>query len=484
MSSLYRKYRPNQFSELIGQDHIRNSIEGMLKSNQIGHAYLFSGPRGTGKTTLARLLARAVNCVGKKKGVEACGECEICLEIQNGQSVDVIEIDAASNRGIDEIRDLREKIAFAPTRSKYRVYIIDEVHMLTKEAFNALLKTIEEPPAHAIFILATTELHKVPETIISRCLRYQFHRAAPDKIVAILKDVAVKEGIKLDDDAALLLAERAEGSYRDALSLLGNVSGEKDLNATNLRVLIGLPSAEIISQLLSAVANGQPKIVASLLKGFVEEGLDVGVLVRSMANSCRAQIFSSNGADVAITAPLLEELLFSLAKARQSIDATSLLCASLISAALKRECVENKPPLAIVGSESSSTVTDLSEKEVPTAPAVDTVSATPVKIDDAGQFWPSFLSAVHENNHALYAVVSSAHFEGVTDDKLIIAVKFRFYSERLFESKNRNLLEGIASAIAGRKLILECLVKADLDAGTNKEEDLLSTVVEVFEINE
>lgn len=482
MSSLYRKYRPNQFSELVGQDHIRGSIEGMLKSNQIGHAFLFSGPRGTGKTTLARLLARAVNCVGKKKGVEACGECEICLEIQNGQSVDVIEIDAASNRGIDEIRDLREKIAFAPARSKYRVYIIDEVHMLTKEAFNALLKTIEEPPAHAIFILATTELHKVPETIISRCLRYQFHRAAPDKIVTILKEIAVKEGIKLEDDAALLLAERAEGSYRDALSLLGNVSGEKELNATNLRVLIGLPSAEVISQLLSAVANGQPKTVASLLKAFVEEGLDVGVLVRAMANSCRSQIFNSQGSDVSITAPLLEELLLALAKARHSIDATSLLCASLISASLTRESKGNQ--VTVSSEPPASTVTDLSEKEVQTAPSVDTVSATPVKVDDSGAFWPSFLAAVHEKNHALYAVVSSAHFEGVTDDKLIIAVKFRFYSERLFELKNRNLIEEIAKQIAGRKLVLECLVKADLDSGTNKEEDLLSTVVEVFEINE
>lgn len=482
MSSLYRKYRPNQFSELIGQDHIRNSIEGMLKSNQIGHAYLFSGPRGTGKTTLARLLARAVNCIGKKKGVEACGVCEICLEIQNGQSVDVMEIDAASNRGIDDIRELREKITFAPTRSKYRVYIIDEVHMLSKDAFNALLKTLEEPPAHAIFILATTELHKVPETIISRCLRYQFHRATPDKIVSILKEIALKEGIKLDDDAAQLLAERAEGSYRDALSLLGNVSGEKDLNAANLRVLIGLPSAEIISQLLSAVANGKPQLVASLLKGFVEEGLDVGVLVRSMANSCREQIFNSQGTDVSVTAPLLEELLLALAKARHSIDATSLLCASLISASLTRE---SKDSQAVTSNEPSvSTITDLSEKEIQTAPSVDTVSATPVKVDETGAFWPSFLSAVHEKNHALYAVVSSAHFEGVTEDKLIIAVKFRFYSERLFEPKNRNLIEEIAKGIAGRKLVLECLVKADLDSGTNKEEDLLSTVVEVFEINE
>ena len=480
MSSLYRKYRPNQFSQLVGQDHIRGSIEGMLKADQVGHAFLFSGPRGTGKTTLARLLARAVNCVGKKDGVEACGKCEICLEIQNGQSVDVVEIDAASNRGIDEIRDLREKIAFAPARSKYRVYIIDEVHMLTKEAFNALLKTLEEPPAHAIFILATTELHKVPETIVSRCLRYQFHRAAPDKIIEVLKEIAQKEGIKIDDEAAQLLAERAEGSYRDALSLLGNVSGEKILNADNLRVLIGLPGAEVVSQLLTAVANGQPKVVAGLLKSFVDEGLDVGVLVRAMANSCRQQIFNSGATDVAVAAPLLEELLLALAKARQSVDATSLLCASLISASLRRETQGS----AVIEPSQPSTVSDLREKEAPSAPPVDTVSATPAKVENDGQFWPSFLNAVHEKNHALYAVVSSAHFEGLTDDKLIIAVKFRFYSERLFEPKNRNLIESLASAIAGRKMVLECLVKADLDAGVNKEEDLLSTVVEVFEINE
>lgn len=496
MSSLYRKYRPNQFSEVVGQDHIRDSIEGMLKVDQVGHAYLFSGPRGTGKTTLARLLARAVNCVGKKKGVEACGVCEICLEIQNGQSVDVMEIDAASNRGIDEIRDLREKIMFAPTRSKYRVYIIDEVHMLTKEAFNALLKTIEEPPAHAIFILATTELHKVPETIISRCLRYAFHRASPDKIVEILQDIAAKEGLKLDDEAAQVIAERAEGSYRDALSLLDNVSGEKNLTAERMRALIGLPSAEIINNLLAAVENGQASTVASLLKDFIDAGLDVAVLVRAMANTCRQKIFDMSAADVAVSAPLLEELLIALVKARQSIDATSLLSASLISAALKRANVQvtttSNAPSTV--KPSVGTITDITEKETPPVSAVDTVSATPVVTNDpglpaealakAGAFWPNFLSAVHENNHALYAVVSSAKFEGLTDDKLIIAVKFRFYSERLFELKNRKLIESLASEIAGHKLILECLVKPDLDTGLNKEEDLLSTVVDVFELED
>jgi len=504
MSSLYRKYRPDKFAQLLGQEHIISSIEGMLKADQVGHAYLFSGPRGTGKTTLARLLARAINCVGRKNNAEACGVCEICLDFQNGQSVDVMEIDAASNRGIDDIRELREKITFAPTRSKYRVYIIDEVHMLSREAFNALLKTLEEPPAHAIFILATTELHKVPDTIISRCLRYQFHRAQPDKIVTILQDIALKEGLKLNYDAAQIIAQRAEGSYRDALTLLSNVSGEKDLTVEKIRTLIGLPSSEIVSQLLSSIESGQAEMVARLLKSFVEEGLDVAVLVRSMANVCRERIFSLNEDNVAVTAPLLEELLVSLAKARHSVDATSLLCASLISAALKRTgtpiMATNTAPVTVEA--SGGKITDLTEKEMPVSLPVDTVNAIhdgmkslrgsravipptiPISTNESGAFWPNFLSAVHNKNHALYAIVSSARLDNLTDDKLVIAVKFRFYSERLFEPKNRNLIEAIATEIAGHKLILECIVKPDLNLGTNKEEDLLSTVVEVFEINE
>lgn len=482
MSSLYRKYRPNQFSQIIGQDHIRSSIEGMLKSGAIGHAYLFSGPRGTGKTTLARLLARAINCTGKKTDVEACGKCEICLEIVNGQSVDIIEIDAASNRGIDEIRDLREKIAFAPARAKYKVYIIDEVHMLTKEAFNALLKTLEEPPKHVVFILATTELHKVPETIISRCQRYQFHRASTASLVEVLLDVAKKEGIKLAGEAAGILAERAEGSYRDALTMLGNVASAPQLDAQTLRELIGLPPAETIEAVLGSIKTANPTELARTLQKFINAGGDMAVLTRTLANSSREYIFNlSNPAELPFFSGLLEELLVALVKARHSVDATSLLAATLIKMAASRQPPTNKladPAL------STNDLDDIKEREPASTPAVDAVSATPAPAVESSQFWPNFLEAVKEKNHALYAVVRSAQFEGVTDDKLIIAVKFRFYSERLFEPKNRTLIESIAQAVAGRQLTLECLVKTDLDGNVSKEEDLLSAVVEVFEINE
>jgi len=481
MSSLYRKYRPSQFSQVIGQDHILGSLTAMLQADKIGHAYLFSGPRGTGKTTLARLFARSINCVGKKKGAEPCGQCEICQEIINGQSVDIIEIDAASNRGIDEIRDLREKIAFAPARTKYKVYIIDEVHMLTKEAFNALLKTLEEPPAHAIFILATTELHKVPETIISRCLRYQFHRATPEKLVAVLQDIAKQEGIKIDDEAAQILAERAEGSYRDALTMLGNVQSSGQLTGDKLRELIGLPSATTVSAVFKSLATANATDLSQTIGQFIADGGDLAVLTRTLANDCRQQIFADpTSTELSYQANLLEELLVLLVKARHSIDATSLLSAGLIGLALKRQ---TSVPVAIEAP-APTAVADITASEPTSSPAVDAVSATPTPVGDPGQFWPNFLEAVKDKNHALYAVVRSAQFEGITDDKLIIAVKFRFYSERLFEPKNRNLIEAIAAQVAGRKLVLECLVKADLDPGVGREEDLLSAVVEVFEINE
>ncbi len=224
---LYRKYRPRFFADVIGQPQVTDTLKNELIAGRIAHAYLFTGSRGTGKTTCSKILAKAVNCLDPQNG-DPCGKCEACLGIDNGSIMDVVEIDAASNNGVDDIRALRDETVFAPADVKYRVYIIDEVHMLSMGAFNALLKTLEEPPPHVIFILATTELHKLPATILSRCQRFDFHRIAPADIAKRLTLVCESEGVHIDENAALLLAGIADGAMRDALSLLDQCMGRSD----------------------------------------------------------------------------------------------------------------------------------------------------------------------------------------------------------------------------------------------------------------
>ncbi|HEX8991343.1 MAG TPA: DNA polymerase III subunit gamma/tau [Anaerolineales bacterium] len=218
--ALYRKYRPKGWDEVIGQGHVLQTLKNAIAAGRVGHAYLFAGPRGTGKTTLARLLAKAVNCLDPDPKKRPCNECANCKAVNENRFMDLIEIDAASNTGVEDIRDLRDKINFSPSQGKYKVYIIDEVHMLSTQAFNALLKTLEEPPPHAIFILATTEIHKIPATVLSRCQRHEFRRVPVDEILSNLKQIIKAEGLKADDDALVLMARQATGSIRDAQSLL------------------------------------------------------------------------------------------------------------------------------------------------------------------------------------------------------------------------------------------------------------------------
>jgi len=222
---LYRKYRPRVFADVIGQPQVTTTLKNELQSDRIAHAYLFTGSRGTGKTTCSKILAKAVNCLSPVNG-DPCGECAICRGIEDGSVMDVVEIDAASNNGVDDIRMLREEADFTPANAKYRVYIIDEVHMLSIGAFNALLKTLEEPPPHVLFILATTEVHKLPATILSRCQRFDFHRIPPEDIADRLTYVCEQEGCTIDRDAALLIAGIADGAMRDSLSLLDQVMGQ------------------------------------------------------------------------------------------------------------------------------------------------------------------------------------------------------------------------------------------------------------------
>ncbi|MBU1130555.1 DNA polymerase III subunit gamma/tau [Patescibacteria group bacterium] len=285
-TTLYRKYRPQTFAEVINQNHVKVTLRNEVASGKLAHAYLFSGPRGIGKTTMARILAKSVNCPNQKKA-EPCNKCQSCLEITQGNCLDLIEIDAASNRGINEIRELREHVKYAPSKNKYKVFIIDEVHMLTAEAFNALLKTLEEPPGHVIFILATTELHQLPETIISRCQRFDFRKISFKEIAGHLEMIAAAEKVKVAKKVIETIARTSEGYVRDAISLLGQILalGEKEISEAEASLV--LPRSDInqiiifIKQLLEHQSAASIRLINQYLndggelENFTKEAIEV-----------------------------------------------------------------------------------------------------------------------------------------------------------------------------------------------------------------
>lgn len=301
MASLYRKWRPKQFNDVVGQSHVVDTIVYSLKNNLSGHAYLFTGPRGTGKTTVARLLAKSLNCMNPFPEGVACNTCEICNAIDLGNFLDIIEIDAASNRGIDEMRELRDKVRFKPTQGKKKIYIIDEVHMLTKEAFNALLKTLEEPPDHAVFILATTEPHKVPQTIISRTQRFDFHPANKTTLFTQLQKISEAENIKITKEALLFIASAADGSFRDALSILEQVQGVAagaKIDQKALETLLGLPSHELIENIFIAWQTGSLEMIHQLLLQAQEQGINMEQLTRELLRFVNKLLIISSGAEM------------------------------------------------------------------------------------------------------------------------------------------------------------------------------------------
>ena len=285
--ALYRKYRPADFNDVYGQPHIVRTLKNQLEQNKLSHAYLFTGSRGTGKTTCAKILAKAVNCLDLQQG-NPCNKCEMCKQAAADSLIDITEIDAASNNGVDDIRELRDNTAYTPVNAKYRVFIIDEVHMLSNAAFNALLKTLEEPPEHVIFILATTEVHKLPATILSRCQRFDFRRITPEDIMARLKQVAQIEKIDLTDEGAFALAKLADGALRDALSLLdicaaegGKIDGQKVYDVA------GLSGREYLSSLALAIANRDVNSSLEIIKNLYERSKDLSRLCTEMVSYFR-----------------------------------------------------------------------------------------------------------------------------------------------------------------------------------------------------
>jgi len=285
---LYRKYRPQTFAEITGQEHVVQTLTNALAADMISHAYLFTGPRGSGKTTLARLFAKAVNCQ-RPKGTEPCNTCSSCTEIKDGRSLDLIEIDAASHRGIDEIRELREGIRFSPTKEKYKVFILDEAHQLSKDAVNALLKTLEEPPGHAIFILATTEAHKMIPTIVSRCQRFDFRKLTLPEITSRLETIAKKEKIKIEKPALELIGVHSGGAMRDAESLLDQVfrfagvqQKEESITVDGIKDILGITDLATIRQFVDFLAAKDARLAVTFLNDTFEKGYDPAEFTKAL----------------------------------------------------------------------------------------------------------------------------------------------------------------------------------------------------------
>jgi len=444
--ALYRKYRSKSLDEIIGQEHIIKTLGQAIKSGRISHAYLFTGPHGVGKTSIARILAHEVNGLPYD---------------DDSTHIDIIEIDAASNRRIDEIRELREKVYVAPTSAKYKVYIIDEVHMLTREAFNALLKTLEEPPAHVIFILATTDAHKLPETIVSRTQRFTFKPVEHDKVVAHLKYIAQQENLKVSDEALELLAKHGEGSFRDSISLLDQASGQgKELSAAGVLALLGIPPDTAVAQLLDTVAAHESlATLFTSLDGLYGQGYQAAAIAKKLGQMLRSQLVDGQPAlSQEQTLALLRELL----SVPSSSDPERLLEIVLLqtgqfTGGQRTASLKSLPPAKNVTPEPKTAPTPPATPTASTKPKATTSKAATTPLSLA--IWPEVLSALKSRHNTLYSVARMAQPElDVEERKLKLLLNFPFHQKRLNEAKNRLLLSETIEQITGQQLLIECLV--------------------------
>jgi DNA polymerase III subunit gamma/tau len=446
---LYRKYRPTSLLEVRGQEHITRILAAAVEQKKLAHAYLFTGPRGVGKTSIARILAHAIN--------------ELPYEIDTKTHLDIIEIDAASNRRIDEIRELRDKVHTAPVAGKYKVYIIDEVHMLTKEAFNALLKTLEEPPKHVIFILATTESHKVPETITSRTQRFRFMPIEKSTIVKQLADIAKKENIVIHGDVLELLAEHAEGSFRDSISLLDQVSGLAELSRENAEVLLGIPPRDSIARLIPAIASGNLSSFFELIDTLKDRGTEPAIVAKELLAHLRKSLqVGEQPLDSAQLHQLQDKLIYvSAAPLPQAalevacIEAMPSVARSLPTETLQPKKLEQKTPLHVATAEvvMPAKDTEINEEKQQEPDYSKAESPSPPIELDREDAWKAILELVRSTHHTLYTVLRMANLS-TTDDSYILSCSFSFHQKQLSLPKNKKVIGDAIEAVLSKQLPL------------------------------
>lgn len=461
MATLYRKYRPQTFDQIIGQDHVVDTLRKALELERVSHAYLFCGARGVGKTTLARLLAKAVNCLDEKN--RPCGKCRNCLDIADGRFVDLIEIDAASNRGIDEMRDLRDRVQFAPSVGRKRVYIIDEVHMLTREAFNALLKTLEEPPSHSLFIFATTEVHKLPATILSRCQRFDFRLGTDEVVERNIKELAKKEKLKLTDEVAKLIVRSAGGSYRDAQSILDQLSShlvKKQIDIKEAIKLLNLSSFEQVDDLIAKLREGDLAKVISYLSNLAEKNVDFSNLTDGTIVELRRRMIENIMSDKDFMWE--KDTLEKIARAKKIAQNSPVERLALELAAIDICLVESgsrKVASSVEGKENKDkTVTPKQIKPVRS----ETIKDMP---DDKRK---AIQEIVREKNMALGALLALAGWE-VEDGKLCFVVEYPIYKDKILSEKSIALISTCVTEVLQKQIAISCRVERPGDVGEEIE---------------